>query len=362
MKMKRIQPEAVPETTLKTTPEVKPSKRQRSVFPTAEIPHLWFHQTQSEARNPGRNLYFENDTIYSYGSHFPIARHVKNLKGESAVLFTVASYSVNTTRHISAVRQAIPDSTLVLGIPSMNTSTPNHTDNFKYLIDQANERIAKASRARSTWTITHNLGQANSLVESARAYGKFFRVRVPKLPIVPQADSEKLAAIGKREREESARKSKEQREQNEVRKARLYQERKLWEEGLPALCERWRKGENVNIPRPNYAWYDYDQRPGVLPTMLRVSGNEVETSLGARVPVSHAKRGLAFVRRVVVSGQEYVANSHTLHLGHYTIDRIEIDGTLHAGCHVIKFAEIESLAPALDAVSVSEVTASESKE
>jgi hypothetical protein len=64
---------------------------------------------------------------------------------------------------------------------------------------------------------------------------------------VPQADSEKLAAIGKREREESARKSKEQREQNEVRKARLYQERKLWEEGLPALCERWRKGELASL-------------------------------------------------------------------------------------------------------------------
>jgi hypothetical protein len=87
--------------------------------------------------------------------------------------------------------------------------------------------------------------------------------------------------------------------------------------------------------------------------MLRINGNEVETSLGARVPVSHAKRGLAFVRRVVSSGQEYVRNGHTLHLGHYAIDRIETDGTLHAGCHVIKFSEIENLAPALDAVTVS---------
>ena len=45
-------------------------------------------------------------------------------------------------------------------------------------------------------------------------------------------------------------------------------------------------------------------------------------------------------------------------LGHYTIDRIEANGTLHAGCHVISLAEIENLAPALDAVTV---TASESE-
>ena len=34
-------------------------KRQRKVFPTNEIPHLWFHRTQEEARNNGGNLFFE---------------------------------------------------------------------------------------------------------------------------------------------------------------------------------------------------------------------------------------------------------------------------------------------------------------
>ena len=76
------------------------------------------------------------------------------------------------------------------------------------------------------------------------------------------------------------------------------------------------------------------------------------------MPVSHAKRGLAFVRKVVASGQEFVSNGHTFHLGHYSIDRIEANGTLHAGCHVISLAEIENLAPALDAVTASESEAS----
>ena len=330
-------------------------KRIRKVFPTSEIPHLWFHQTQSDARSQG-NVFFDGDTIYSYGTHFPIARHVQSKSGQRAVLFTIAHYSVTTTGHCSAVRSAIPSGTVVFDVPSLGThyasGTPNHNDNLRYFVTQINEHVTKAFRARSTWAITSHLKQANGLVESARAYGKFFRVRVPKLPVVPEADSEKLAAIGKCEREESARKAKGQREENERRKQRLEQERKEWEEKLPTLCAEWRNGANVHIPRPNYTWYDYDKMPSIH-TMLRINGHDVETSLGARVPVSHAKRGLAFVRRVVSSGQEYVRNGHTLHLGHYAIDRIETDGTLHAGCHVIKFAEIENLAPALDAVMVS---------
>ncbi len=51
-------------------------KRQRHVFPNREIPHLWAHKTQDEGRNGTGSFYFTGATIYSYGSHFPIATHV----------------------------------------------------------------------------------------------------------------------------------------------------------------------------------------------------------------------------------------------------------------------------------------------
>lgn len=57
-------------------------KRVKQVYPTNEIPHLWAHKTQSNARNAQGNLYFDGDTIYSYGSHFAIARHVTNKSGK----------------------------------------------------------------------------------------------------------------------------------------------------------------------------------------------------------------------------------------------------------------------------------------
>lgn len=101
--------------------------REKHVFPTDEIAHLWAHQTQTEARNPHGNFYFNDKTIYSYGSHFPIARHVTNDKGEAAILFTNRSYSSTTAKHIHIVRQAIPR-----GIPVFYVHNPEHDIKGEY--------------------------------------------------------------------------------------------------------------------------------------------------------------------------------------------------------------------------------------
>jgi hypothetical protein len=45
--------------------------RIRHVHPTDMVAHLWAHQSQDSARNGG-NFYFEGDTLYSYGAHFPL--------------------------------------------------------------------------------------------------------------------------------------------------------------------------------------------------------------------------------------------------------------------------------------------------
>lgn len=66
-------------------------------FNTSELPHIWAAQKQSEG-NAG-SFYFRDATIYSYGSHFPIATIVDN-----DVLFTMLSYSNTTAKHISKTR------------------------------------------------------------------------------------------------------------------------------------------------------------------------------------------------------------------------------------------------------------------
>jgi hypothetical protein len=115
--------------------------------------------------------------------------------------------------------------------------------------------------------------------------------------------------------------------------ARLAEQRRRKE--LAGQIERFRAGD----PDVSYIC-------GISP-MLRVVGDEVQTSLGARFPVSHALHALGLIRKIRECGREYVRDSHTIHLGHYAIDRIEPDGTVHAGCHVVKWDEIERIASQL---------------
>ena len=106
------------------------------------------------------------------------------------------------------------------------------------------------------------------------------------------------------------------------------------------LITKWRPGQ--------YSVSLYD-----VPVMLRIDGDEMVTSRGARFPVSHAKRALAFVRKIRESQKAYVRDGHTIHLDAYALDRIEANGTVKARCHVVSWEEIERIAPALDSFPAS---------
>jgi len=194
--------------------------------------------------------------------------------------------------------------------------------------------VVTSARARSSWSKQSYHKDALGLLVEVKEYGKFFRLRLPKLPVVPALDSKQMQAIRDREALAAAHKAE------ETRKAREEAAKREAEK-----IERWRAGENVG--------YLHN-----VPAMLRLTSDktEVETSKGARVPVSHAVRGLRFVRSVVARGEAFQTNGHTFHLGVYKIERIDADGTLTAGCHVISFAEIERFAPILESLQVPETS------
>jgi hypothetical protein len=316
------------------------SKRKKHVFDTGEIPHLWAHRTQDEARNRQGNLYFTGDTIYSYGSHFPIARHVTNDAGERAVLFTTASYSVTTASHCSAVRSAVPSGIPVFHVPNVchgrytgsELTAADHAGTLADYTERIEKHVVTSARARSSYAKEWNQGHAVSLRDEAFVYCTFFGLPVPNIPEVPDLDSEALTAIRKREAKRAAEKAEQTRRENE-REAIRHSEK----------MAKWRAGEY-------HGGFPYG-----FPTMLRIIGDEVQTSRGARFPVSHAKRALAFVRKVRETGQAYVRNGRTIHLGPYTLDRIEPDGTVKAGCHVVSWEEIERIASSLDSIPASAV-------
>ena len=54
------------------------------------VAHAWANKTKPRLK--GTNMYFEGDTIYSYGDHFPVARHVCTDRNDNVVLFTTREY------------------------------------------------------------------------------------------------------------------------------------------------------------------------------------------------------------------------------------------------------------------------------
>ena len=44
------------------------------------VAHLWANEMKEFAN--GSNFYFEDESIYSYGSHFEVGRIVRNKRGE----------------------------------------------------------------------------------------------------------------------------------------------------------------------------------------------------------------------------------------------------------------------------------------
>src|SRR5688572_19378457 len=101
------------------------------------VAHLCANKSQIEATN-GSNFFFDGDTIYSYGRHFPIAKHIIN-DGKRAVLFTQETNSKTTAKHISIVKHACNH----LNVIYCASPTATHSANFDFWVKSAEEIIAK---------------------------------------------------------------------------------------------------------------------------------------------------------------------------------------------------------------------------
>ena len=296
----------------------------RKVFNSRNVAHLWAHQTQDSARNSNRSFYFDGKVIYSYGTHFPIACH-----WGSVILFTTREYSVTTRKHKSDVRHAIPNSKTVFNVPNVLADSPtSHLENCIAYVETIENLLGKCGRARSSWTREYLYRNVGSAAAEYNAYVLHFAIAdAPAVPAIPGLATLTPKFANVRDKEARARHE----EQERTREAARIKDQ-------TEKLDRWRQGEII-----------YSNFRG-CPVGLRIRGDVVETTLGAEVPVEHARRALAWVRNVVARGVEFVPNGKTLHIGVYSVDRIETDGTLHAGCHVILYAEIERIAPQLETV------------
>ena len=78
----------------------------RQVFNNRQLAHVWAQQKQTTGRNASRSMFFEGNTIYSYGYHYAIASmYFKGL--EKLVLVNEHGYSNTTRKQRNDVLRAI---------------------------------------------------------------------------------------------------------------------------------------------------------------------------------------------------------------------------------------------------------------
>lgn len=166
-----------------------------------------------------------------------------------------------------------------------------------------------------------------------------YRLGAPAADVVtnrdaPNADyrraTEANQAIATAEAAEAAeREAERERERNAERFARDAERRRAWLAG-ESDYSRDSSGRQLS-----------DERGRAL---MRINGDNLETSWGATVPLAHAIRAFRFIKAMRESGRTWHRNGKTIRVGHYQVDAIEADGSFTAGCHSFAWPEVERVA------------------
>jgi hypothetical protein len=355
----------------KPTIEKKSTKRLKHVFDNPA--HVWAHPRakdgsgfeQSEAWNGQKNFYFrtaEDGTriLYSYRDTYPIGARFIHKKKPVYLVRSGKPYSVTTSAHMSTGSSAVPHNAIEFSVPYVtryDLSNPNtygqqyprgdrpdsatHKANVADYVSRIVETIAEYSKAHSLYRIERAQETARKLTQQAKEYAKFFGLKLPKLPAIPVFTKERQ---DKAQAFDSSAKAR-QDSRYAARNARYEEQRRLDALSREEKLAAWKAGSEArfwNLTSDGYA-------------LLRVKGKNVETSQGVSVAInglSGAGRLLRFLTACKDAGRPYQRNGHTEHIGNFTVASflpvIEAnDWIITAGCHRIKWSEVETIREAV---------------
>lgn len=178
-------------------------EKLRETFGThANTAHVWAQQTYPYGRAGDRRIFFEGETIYSYGRHFPMAQFTeKKLNGKRIVLVNRDRYSVSTSQHQAHVDDALRGLNVVgVDVPTLPLRDKADKRAAFYTLC---ERLADAIHAQTSerdWQRENGLADESEFREQIAAFRRVFGVRWPT-PRDPVTWSCKRAAEAKRKKQ-----------------------------------------------------------------------------------------------------------------------------------------------------------------
>lgn len=285
----------------------------KKVVSTEQVAHLWANQLQTEATNSGRNFYFKDETIYSYGTHFPIAKHTGL---NDTILFTTRDYSNTTAKQKHVVSLASSHLNKIYCYNPEGT----HEENFNQYEIQAENIAHKLTKAKKPEIY---LTQLLDLFETVQKYATFFDINIPSglldiLNIATTTQAKELIESKKIEKEEKEKRKQEQ------------QAKKLIQDLID-----WRNFEKQSLH--NNSGCDY--------LRYNKETNRIETSQGIEIPVIIAKKFyFELVDKLNAGGCLTCDNLQVLE---YTVREVN-QNFVKIGCHTIQWSEINNMAKFLN--------------
>lgn len=295
----------------------------------SEVAHVWAQRTQNEGRV--NNMFFEDGVIYSYGKHFELAKFIEHA-GKTYLFVNTASYSNSTSKHQNHVRKAINSSLVdkVFYFDFKNVSSywyssytfhldkNNLLDVIKNAHELAKQYFEKQLRARSE-TFHYRTGISNfALIQELITEFK----DILDLNGVSQSQSflESLEPLRAEALQKYNHLEETRAQRLELKRIKEEEQREKQAQKEREKIGSWLKGEISGT------FYN-------LPIYLRLVGEEIETSHGARVPLSRALEVLESIEK-----RDYIIGQR---LGHYTINEITSD-FIKIGCHTIYFNNVRT--------------------
>lgn len=246
----------------------------------------------TEGHTGNHNLYINGDCIYSYGSHFCIAKRID----EGTILMTTRGYSPTTAKHISYVKSACSHKRMIY---CYNPAAWSHNDNQDAFLREIKGLLPYLAKARKQEKWIHEI---QIICERAKTYCEFFDIKMNK-------DLAKFV--------ESEDYNKTNEEYVAELKKRAEKERRAEMKKAKESLMKWHNFETSHAP-----YLEFQE--------LRVNenkNNRIETSMGVEIPF---EMGREFYEKLKAG--EIREGDKLLYYSVMRIDKSEI----RVGCHKFK--------------------------
>jgi hypothetical protein len=277
-----------------------------------DIAHEWAYDTDGKGIGAGANILYGNGCIYSYGKHFMIARHVKNEKGEQAVLFTERTYGNTTAKHIAAVENAVSHLHLIF-VADPALSKEELFDNWHVQMVNIAHHLEQAKKPGKY------VLQITEVFSEAKRYADFFGYALPTslVDMGTVSGLEQFQAHLKAEKmAQEAKEAQEHRKQEKLHSLKL---------------KAWRAFEISN----------FYGRDGWDYLRCNVRTCEIETTQQVNIPLDAGKGLYQIIRVTIAKGG--CTDCGFLFMGKYPV--LEINKKfIRVGCHQISLKEINRFA------------------